>query len=62
MLGMIATGIDADTQTGSRLPSYLLALGLVTFVVSVVTLTTLDGARWLDMKVLPRQRGRVYVH
>lgn len=51
LLGIAATGINADTPLGTPLVTWLLGLSLVSFLASLVALLTLDGARWLDTKV-----------
>lgn len=51
MLGMVATGITADAPVGTPLVAWLVGLGLVSLLTSLLTLLTLDGARWLDTKV-----------
>lgn len=50
-MGVVATGITADTPVGTRLVAWLVWLGLTTSVVSLVTLLVLDGPMWLDTKV-----------
>lgn len=48
---MVATGITADTPVGTPLVGWLVVLGLVSLLTSLVTLLALDGATWLDAKV-----------
>lgn len=50
-LGIVATGINAYTPVGSYLVSWLVWLGLATFLVNLVTLLVLDGALWIDTRV-----------
>ncbi|CAM9877277.1 unnamed protein product [Scytosiphon promiscuus] len=51
-LGIVATGITADTPVGTPLVAWLLGLSLASFLTSLITLLTLDGARWLHVKDL----------
>lgn len=51
MLGLAVMGITADSPVCTPLFSRLIWLGVVAFVLNVVTLLVLDGARWLDTKV-----------
>eukprot|EP00903_Cladosiphon_okamuranus_P021791 g20037.t1 len=48
--GMVATGITADAPVGTPLVAWLVGLSLVSLLAGLVTLFTLDGARWLDTK------------
>lgn len=50
-LGIAATGINADTPLGTPLVTWLFFLSLASLLASLVTMLTLDGARWLDTKV-----------
>lgn len=51
VLGILGTGITADTPVGTRLFSWLVWSSLVTFLATIMTLLALDGRRWLDTKV-----------
>ncbi|CAN0268093.1 unnamed protein product, partial [Hapterophycus canaliculatus] len=47
VLGIVATGITADTPVGTPLVAWLLGLSLVSLLTSLIALFMLDGARWL---------------
>ncbi|CAM9969397.1 unnamed protein product [Pylaiella littoralis] len=50
LLGIVATGINADTPLGTPLVAWLFCLSLASLLASLVTLLVLDGARWLETK------------
>lgn len=52
VLGIVATGITADTPVGTPLVAWLLGLSLASLLLSFITLMTLDGARWIQTKVI----------
>lgn len=51
IVGVVATGITADTPVGTRLFSWLVWLSLLCFVTNLATVLSLDGPRYLETKV-----------